>query len=251
MRRAGRRILVDPVVGCEIARHKIDPVAARRRRDGVGAGYFAHRREVGPESGHLFSALVDRHGPAPRDKVLRRRAAERREQARIGRSLLRRPGRKIHRQQVAIAHNLEAPGLQGVECHRAPLGRQDMGHDISGGEGCVTAQLHLHRGREPAQQVALALRHKERGLGKVVLRRDRLHRRRREPLGERAHSRGIAAEQAAGESIDLVERDAHRTASNWLAAITAALSDIGRRVYSNRKKSGPFPRNSGLPFSLT
>src|SRR5437763_889046 len=84
-----------------------------------------------------------------------------------------------------------------------------MGHDISRGERRVTAQLDLDGRRKPAQQVILSLGYKECGLGEVVLGGDRLHRRFREPFGERAHGRRIAAEEPAGERVDLVERDAH------------------------------------------
>src|SRR5262249_32782555 len=57
-------------------------------------------------------------------------------------------------------------------------------------------------------------------------RRDRLHRRFREPFGERAHRRRIAAEQATGESIDLVEGDAHGRASMLPERLGAFALDI-------------------------
>src|SRR6516225_648099 len=84
-----------------------------------------------------------------------------------------------------------------------------MRHDVTRGECGMAAKLDLDGRCEPAQEVAFALRDEERGLGEIVLGGNRLHRRLRQPFGERAHRRRIAAEQSAGEGIDLIERNAH------------------------------------------
>src|SRR3546814_15436073 len=74
----------------------------------------------------------------------------------------------------------------------------------------MAAQIDLDRGREPAQVIILAARHEEGGLGQVVLRRDRLHRRIGDPTVQRADGGGVAAEDAVGESVDLIQWDPHR-----------------------------------------
>src|SRR6516164_3883320 len=84
-----------------------------------------------------------------------------------------------------------------------------MRYDVTRGECGMAAKLDLDGRCEPAQEVAFALRDEERGLGEIVLRGNRLHRRLRQPFGEWAHRRRIAAEQSAGEGIDLIERNAH------------------------------------------
>src|SRR6516162_2713278 len=209
MRRAGHPVLVDAVVRRKIARDEIDAVTAGGRRDHARLRDLAHRGEIGTQSRNLLGAVVDGESAAARDKALRWRGVERREYAGVGGLLLRRPGREVHRQQIAVTGYLERPGLHGVEPHRALFRRENSGHDITGGERRMPAQIDLDGRREPAQQIAVSLRHKECGLGEVVLSRDRLHRRPRQPFRQRAYRRRITAESAAGESIDLIERNAH------------------------------------------
>ena len=72
----------------------------------------------------------------------------------------------------------------------------------------MSAQIDLDGGGEPAQRVVATLAHEEGGLGEIVLRRDRLHRRVREPRFQRTDRGRIAAEQAVGERIDLIDRQA-------------------------------------------
>src|SRR6516162_9685040 len=89
----------------------------------------------------------------------------------------------------------------------------------------MAAELDLDGRRKPTQQVTIALRHEERGLGEVVLGGDRLHRRIGQPFPKRADRRRVAAKQAAGESIDLIEWDAHDEA---LGLSTSAHPDGSR-----------------------
>ena len=111
MRRSRRRVFVDSVVRREVARDKVDAVGTGCRDDRIGSHHLAHRREVGPERRHILGALIDGQGAAAGDKAPHRRFAECCENPRIGCFLLRRPAREVHRQQIAVAHHFERPGL--------------------------------------------------------------------------------------------------------------------------------------------
>ncbi len=76
----------------------------------------------------------------------------------------------------------------------------------------MAAEIDLDRGGEPAQGIALALADEESRLGEVVLGGDRLQRRIRQPFLERHDGRRIAGEDAIGEGVDLIDRQAHAEA---------------------------------------
>ena len=95
----------------------------------------------------------------------------------------------------------------------APPGLEDREQHVGARERRVPAELHLDLGREPAQAEAVALGHEERGLGEVVLERDRLHGRGVEPRLEGHDGGRIAAEQPPRERVDLVDPELfHRRA---------------------------------------
>ena len=77
----------------------------------------------------------------------------------------------------------------------------------------MPAQIDLDRRREPAQIVVVAAMgafgHEERGFREIVLSRDRLHRRVRQPDVEGADGGRVAGEQPACERINLIERELH------------------------------------------
>jgi hypothetical protein len=96
--------------------------------------------------------------------------------------------------------------------HDAPaLRREPLHHDGGACQRGMAAQRHLHGRREPAQAEVLAVGHQKGRLGQIVLRGDRLQ---DGIVGEALenHDRGrIAGEPAAGEGIDLIDRNVHRT----------------------------------------
>ena len=85
--------------------------------------------------------------------------------------------------------------------------------DVSGSERRVAAEIDLDGRREPAQPVPLAFRREERGLGKIVLRSDRLHDVIGRPFGQRHNGRRIALEDAIRKGIDLIENRFHHPSS--------------------------------------
>ena len=72
-------------------------------------------------------------------------------------------------------------------------------------QGGVAAQVHLHRGCEPAQiEFSVFARYEECRLRQVVLPGNGPHRRFRQPLPQWHDRGGISPEQPVGERIDLV-----------------------------------------------
>ncbi len=127
---------------------------------------------------------------------------------------LRRAGREVERQTVAVAADAEA----AAEC----LERQVVGgcaalapEDVGGGERGVAAQLHFAGGGEPAEVpggcggvvVIVARWHEEGGFGEVVLAGDRLEQLVVGPAGEQTDAGGIAAGDGGGEGAYLVVGD--------------------------------------------
>jgi len=84
---------------------------------------------------------------------------------------------------------------------------------VRGRERGVTAQVHLDRGSEPAQPVAVAVGAEEGRLGEVHLAGDGLHPGGVARLGEHAHRGGVAAEGTVGERVDLDDAESHRRLS--------------------------------------
>ena len=78
----------------------------------------------------------------------------------------------------------------------------------------MAAEVDLDVGREPAEAPALALGHHEGRLRKIVLGRDRLHRRLVQPGVEGADRGRIAAEHPVGECVDLKQSERHPPASH-------------------------------------
>jgi len=91
----------------------------------------------------------------------------------------------------------EAHLLIGLAQHREEHERR--------GQRSVSAQLDLETRGKPAKLVMIALAHEEGSLGQVVLCGNGLHLIIGQPAIERAHSRGIAAEDGVGEGVDLQE----------------------------------------------
>ena len=81
--------------------------------------------------------------------------------------------------------------------------------DVSGGERRVSAQVHFHGRRKPAQRRGVLARQHERSLGEIVLGGDRGEDGVGEPFLERHHRGRISSEEAAGEGVYLVERELH------------------------------------------
>jgi len=77
----------------------------------------------------------------------------------------------------------------------------------------MSAQIDLDGRREPAQRVTVAFADEKSSLGEIILSRDGLHGRVRQPAVERADGCRIAAEQLIGERIDLINRQLHCHAS--------------------------------------
>jgi hypothetical protein len=102
-----------------------------------------------------------------------------------------------------------------VKAHGFALRFEIMENDMPSGKGRVPAQVDFDRRREPAQRVIAAVADEESRLGKVVLGGDRLHGRFRQPSLQRADRGRVAAEQAVGERIDLIDRQAHRSPGGW------------------------------------
>ena len=74
----------------------------------------------------------------------------------------------------------------------------------------MPAQFDFDGGREPAQSImALALLHEERGLGKIVLARNGLHRGVGYPRLQRHDGRRIAFERTGRKGVNLPEREFH------------------------------------------
>jgi hypothetical protein len=91
---------------------------------------------------------------------------------------------------------------QSVQLLRENMGRR---------ERRMTAQIHLGRRSEPPQFViGRAPTHYESRLGKIVLRRDRLHQILVDPLIERHNRRRIPGERTAYKRIHDVLAQSHR-----------------------------------------
>src|SRR5437667_11720187 len=84
---------------------------------------------------------------------------------------------------------------------------------VRGRERGVATQVHLDRGSEPAEPVAVAVGAEEGRLGEVHLAGDRLHPGGVARLGEHAHGGGVTAEAAVGERVDLNDPESHRPLS--------------------------------------
>src|SRR5262249_4213629 len=109
----------------------------------------------------------------------------------------------------------------------------------------MAAKVDLDGRGEPTQQIILALGYEERGFGKVVLGGYRLHRRLRQPFGERAHRRRIAAEQAAGKGVDLIERNAHDGLSRVMDYSNPDTWRMPARASEERRKDEGCDHGSG------
>ena len=85
----------------------------------------------------------------------------------------------------------------------------------------MTAQVHFHRGREPAQLAGVSARDHEGGLGQVVLRRNGLKGLVRQPFVHGNHGRRVAAEKAVGEGINLVDGVTHESSLQYRIGLKA------------------------------
>ena len=73
----------------------------------------------------------------------------------------------------------------------------------------MTAQVDLHRRREPAQGHDVAARDDKSGLGKIVLGGDSREDAVGQQIVQQDHRRRISTEHPVGESVDLVEGQLH------------------------------------------
>src|SRR5258708_2579163 len=78
------------------------------------------------------------------------------------------PGRKIHAEQLAVTSDRQVPAA-GAEDEALRRRKGVPEENVGGGQGRVTAQVDLHRRREPAQGHDVAARDDKSGLGKIVL----------------------------------------------------------------------------------
>src|SRR5258708_544826 len=139
-------------------------------------------------------------GAAPRRKV------------RGNRTRRRRVRRKVEGEQIAFAGHAQLAAFRiehdGVARNFAP----DFKHDVRGRDGRVAAQIDFDGRGEPAQPVAaVSGRNVERGFGEVIFAGDGLHGRVVQPAVERAYRGRVAGEQTAGESVELINGNAHNT----------------------------------------
>ena len=165
--------------------------------------------EVGRKRRDIISPIE--HGQVIPCREQRRRSPAQRLRQRVRHCAgLRRAGRKIKGQKLAVAADRQLPGFLGLEGDVAAPRRQPAEHDKGRGQCRVAAEIDLGGRGEPAQPVAVALRYEKGCFRQIVLGRGGLHDRVRQPGVERAHRGGVAGKRLAGdESIDLVKRGAH------------------------------------------
>src|SRR5579864_7472280 len=109
---------------------------------------------------------------------------------------------------LRIVLSLGRPGSS--RCSTSHLSTSKPLHDNGrAGEGRMAAQGHLHLRREPAQPIVAALRDQKGGLGKIVLRSDRLHGCLCGKALHGHHCRRISREYSAGEGVELEYGSAH------------------------------------------
>ena len=90
-----------------------------------------------------------------------------------------------------------------MKCYLVTAEAEAVHQHEGGGKGGVAAEIDLHGGREPAKAVAFRFRDEEGGFGQIVFCGDRLERRVRQPLRQRADGGGIPTESAPGKGVDL------------------------------------------------
>jgi hypothetical protein len=131
---------------------------------------------------------------------------------------------------VALLRNAEGTGLERAELDPLAVWIDEAKDDVSRGESRVTTEIDLDRRREPAERVGVAFRHEECRLRQIVLGRDRLQRRIRQPLLEWHDGGRIAAEEAIGEGVDLIDRQAHGS-----LLVRSSARDVARRLRACRR----------------
>src|SRR4051812_36683349 len=112
---------------------------------------------------------------------------------------------------------------------------------MGGCDRSVSAKIDFYFRRKPAQLVMSIAWNIVCGLGKVMFGRDGLKRGIRQPRFQRADCCGISLEGAAGESVDMINRDFH---ASTLPIPAAARGKVNRyQAASNRhccsKRRGP------------
>ncbi len=92
---------------------------------------------------------------------------------------------------------------------RVPKMKSVPEENVGGGQGRVTAQVDLHRRREPAQGHDVAARDDKSGLGKIVFGGDSREDAVGQQIVQQDHRRRISTEHPVGEGVDLVEGQLH------------------------------------------
>jgi len=118
------------------------------------------------------------------------------------------PGRKIHAEKLAVTSDRQVPAA-GAEDEALRRRKSVPEENVGGGQGRVTAQVDLHRRREPAQGHDVTARDDKSGLGKIVLGGDRREDAVGQQIVQQDHRRRISTEHPVGEGVDLVEGQLH------------------------------------------
>ncbi|MCY1547230.1 hypothetical protein D9M68_832740 [compost metagenome] len=122
------------------------------------------------------------------------------------------------------------PQLTGLAGERQAIARLliELEQYVGAGQGRMAAKRHFGPGREPADVPATAFLHQEGCFRKIVLGGDALHELVVEPGIEPIDHRGIAAEGALAESVDLMEIQLHEK-----------LLEVGSKSYQHADHRGP------------
>src|SRR5690606_18859831 len=109
-------------------------------------------------------------------------------------------------------------------------------------EGGVAAEIHFHRGSEPAQREPVALTVEERGLGEIHLPRHLPHPLLRRGPGEHTDRGGIPGEGPVGEGVHHDDGLGHGNTAS--ASISTSISGSIRRVTSTMVAAGRISRKN-------
>lgn len=118
--------------------------------------------------------------------------------------------------KIALARCPE-PAAAALEPHRLPLISELGKEHKRRRKRRVAAQIHFHRRRERAQVEEAVLFREERCFREVVLRRNPLKPRIRQPLFQSANTCWIPAERRRRERVNLIIGNTHKSAGYWLA----------------------------------
>lgn len=96
-----------------------------------------------------------------------------------------------------------------------------MEKGMRGCESSVTAQIHFANRSEPAKLEISTIADEKCRFGKIVLRGDSLELGIRQPVWERADSRGIAFENRGTKGVDLIDGNFHTGPENGNESVDA------------------------------